>query len=285
MRHLIFVILLSLVITSCGDDTTGPTTTPFSLEVQVHESDGTPVEGSTVAVWNFTAALQPWLPDSFSKRAAATAVSFSLPQSAICWMSLYDLDGQTVETVIDGDTLPAGEHMRVVGQNLELLAGVQVYRYELIAQDVESGEELFRDAKYMTIVELDHTRFQNGKTDANGRCIFENRLIVPSLYDLPEMTVTDETGSVVGSFALDDSLRIRIYDDQGQMMEIRRTARDGRNSSKVIWDPQSAATPTLDPNSSPRRRTAPELNPASMNGNSAVPQSFKLSQNYPNPFG
>lgn len=237
MRHTFIVILLSLAIIACGDDTTGSVSQTFSLEVQVRASDGTPVEGLTVATWNLSGSLHQMLQDYLSKRAGATAVDFTLPQPSVCWLSSYDLKGRLLQSVLAADTLLAGEYRRVLRPRVERTAGIEVYRYELIAQDVASGAELFRDSKYMTVAEVDQTQLGTGATDANGRYVTKERTIIPGLFDLPVMPALDETGMQVGTFTLDDSLTIRIYDDQGRMLELRRAMADARNAIKVTWDP------------------------------------------------
>jgi hypothetical protein len=283
MRHPILFILLSLALISCGDKATGPVSETFSLEVQVRESSGAPVEGLTVATWNLSGSLHQLLQDYLSKRAGATAVDLTLPQASVCWLSSYDLEGHLVQSVLAGDTLFGGEYRLVLGPNGQATAGVEVNRYELIAKNVESGEELFRDAKYMTMAEIDHTQLETGTTDSNGRYVTQDRTIVPGLYDLPEMPALDGTGQPIGTFTLDDSLTIRIYDDQDQMMELRRAVTDARNAIQVIWDPQPASSlGVLD--SPPRPNGTRSQNSALARQKSAVPQAFELSQNYPNPF-
>ena len=284
MRRSVFVLLLSLVFVACGDSTTGPISSTFSLDVQVHGSDGKPVEGLTVAVWNLSASLHQFLQDYFPKRAGLTAVGITLPQPAICWLATYDLDGNRVESTLEGDTLLTGEYTEVLGRNLESKAGVEVYRYELVAQDVESGEELFRDSKYMTVVEVDPAAFGTGTTDANGRYLTTNRKMVPGLYELPEMPALDGTAQQVGTFSLDDSVTIKIYDDQGKSMELRRAVTEGRNAFEVNWDPQPAsALRALDAPS--RQSNTPKSDSALEPKESALPAEYKLGQNYPNPYG
>lgn len=283
MRQSVWILLLSLALVSCGDDTTGPVSETFSLEVQVHEAGGAPVAGLTVAVWNLSGSLRQWMQDSLGKRAGATAVDFVLPQRSICWLNSYDLEGRLVQSVLAGDTLLAGEYRRVLSPSPEAEAGVEVYRYELIAKDVESGAERFRDAKYMTVAEVDPTQMETGTTDANGRYLTSERTIVPGLYDLPAMPALDGTGTQVGAFALDDSLTIRIYDDQGGMMELRRGMADAKNTIKVIWDPQPP-NPLGILGAGPRQSRAPKESPSLAVEPALVPLEFGLSQNYPNPY-
>ena len=284
MRRSVFVLMLSLALVACGDSTTGPVSSTYSLDVQVHGSDGKPVEGLTVAVWNLSGSLQQFLQDDFPKRAGLTAVAITLPQPAICWLATYDLDGNKVESTLEDDTLLSGEYREILGQNPDSKAGVEVYRYELVAQNVESGKEIFRDSKYMTVVEVDPAAFGTGKTDANGRYFTTNRKMVPGLYELPEMPALDETSLQVGTFSLDDSVTIKIYDDRGKTLVLRRAVTEGRNAFEVNWDPQPAsALRVLDRPS--RQSGTPKSDSALESKKSALPAEYKLGQNYPNPYG
>lgn len=280
---LTLLLVLSLGLVACGDDSTEPPVNTFSLQMQVLRPDGTPVEGLTVAMWNMSESLAAFLQDVVPKRRAATRVDFALPQRSICSLNSYDLEGKLLQSVFEADTLEAGRHAVVLGAGIDYNAGVKVMRYELVAQDPETGAELFRDAKYMTPVHLDIQRMTNGKTDAEGRFEIDDRTVVPGLYDLGEQPAVNENGEIMGHFTLDALLTVRFYDELGNYVRVQQTVVDGANTIKATWD---QAALEQDPNWN--ATTEPGMMTPGhewSTGDVPLPETeFMLEQNSPNPF-
>jgi hypothetical protein len=266
------------VLAACKDDTTAPPIDAFSLAVHVTQPDGTPVEGLSVVLWNLSPSLDPYLQDnSQGRRRAATVVDFAMARPALVSLKVYDLEGRLRQTVLDSMVLQAGLHSVVLGSGLEFHAGVEVLRYELVLHDLDSQVELFRDENYMTAVHLDPARLIAGITDDDGVYETLDRTVLPGLYELGDLTATDENGKTTGSFTLDPTLVLRIYDDQGTFLHVETTMEDGPNRINALWDPSVLRREARGPQDTVHEEAAPTVT------HPVVPD-FELRQNYPNPF-
>ena len=282
---------LFLALSSCDDDTTRPSDDGFSIAVEVRDPAGDPVEGLEVVVWNMSSSLEVALQDDFfgsslARRRAATDVRFELPERSECDFTVSDLEGRIVHSVLSGDTLEAGAHSLRIGVDIDYRAGVEVYRYELIARDPATDEEFFRDERLMTAVHLDRTRLRTGTTDASGRWSTDDPTYVPGLYDLGTMPLVDETGEQRGSFSVADTLVVRVYDDAGAYLQRSFPVDDATNLLKLTWDvtvlrrDDPDGVEGVDVVGDP----APWA-PAEAAMDAPVPPiEFRLRQNAPNPF-
>ena len=82
---------------------------------------------------------------------------------------------------------------------MQLYIVIKIFRYQLQAFDDNSNEKLFDESKYMIIldgiydqnqIELSDTKI--GSTDSNGIYETESSIWFPTLYSLPEISITDE---------------------------------------------------------------------------------------------
>lgn len=277
----LFLLALCFAVVSCGDDATEPPVVAFSLELEVVDTAGAPVEGLTVAIWNLpVGGIEPLIQDTF-KRRAVTTVTFTLPQRSVCDFASYDLEGELAQSLIEADTLLTGTHALRLGDGVEYSAGLEVMKYELVAHDEETGEEVFRDHKYMTIIMLDIQRFNTTKTDADGLWSSTDRTLVPGLYDLGVMMATNENGEPFQQFEMSTELRIHLYDDLGQVMKVNHVVTDGANRFEITWDPP--VPPSIEElwDTEPggeRPATTQKMIPP------PPPLEFRLWQNNPNPY-
>lgn len=275
---LLALFALSFVLGSgCGDDSVAPEDESFSLGVVVREADGTPVSGLQVVVWNMSSSLEAALQDEVFRRRAVTVVRMQLPQRAVCDFAITDVEGAWVTSLLEADTLAAGLHALRVGADVAYRAGVETFRYELIARDVDTGEELFRDAKWMTAVHLDPGRLAASTTDARGRWSTASRTFVPGLLDVPTMPIVDVDGTERGSFALGDTVVVRVYAPTGGHLQQTAVVGDGANTLEFTWDVDALRAPAREGEDAPPVET-------SLDGVPGVPLVFRLEQNAPNPF-
>lgn len=277
------ILALGILVASlgggCDDDTaTGPVEDEFELTVVVRDPDGDPVEGLNVVVWNMSSELHDVLQDDLFRRRAATRIRFALDRDAVCDLVVDDLNGERVETLLESDSLAVGAHSVVAGSNIEYEAGVEVYFYQLTARDLDTGEEFFEDSRFMTAVHLDPQRLTSKPTDPDGAWTTRDLTYVPGLREtLPRMPIVDETGLETGSFALSDTVVVRVVDDEGRYLQKVETV--GRTATQVdfTWDPL-LLLPRVD------RPTADISPPVAPLGAELPPAVTALLQNSPNPF-
>lgn len=275
-----FFLLASLTLCvglSCDDDTTTPSRDSFSLEVVVRDLDGVPVEGLEVVVWNLSSSLEEFLQDELVRRRAATVVQFQLAKSARCLMKVSDVAGNVLQTFIDGEVLPAGVHQIALGRDLRFEAGVEVFRYELVVRDEDTDAEIFRDAKWMTAVHLDRSRLELRSTDDDGRWMTSDLSFVPGLVEASEMVAVDEAGEEQGRFTLGDEVVVRVVRADGEFQQTTVVVDPGRNVVEFTWGVPVAGSSIVgrDVRTSRRPERVDVIGPD---------VSFRLSQNFPNPF-
>ena len=179
----------------------------FSLELTVLGPGGAPLP-------DLEAKLQVRIPE-FDPMKPKTVIQFEVPVPARVSMTVFDLEGQFVRTMIDGVLAPGMHSIAFDGRNAagEPLLGTWVLRYEMVGGD-DTGAELFRDSKWMTLCTVPDLAQAPilGMTDQNGMVATGNRLLFPFLYDLPELIMTDENGEITGTFTISDIVTVTLKD-------------------------------------------------------------------------
>ena len=279
-RSLLLSALAALLLTagSCDDGPSGPPPPEegFSIRVEVVDDQGQPVEGLDVALWNRpTRNLNDYLQDDFFKRRAATSVRFVAAETCSIEFRVDDVLGRPLWNY--SGRAAVGAHELKVGPDLEPTGGLTIYAYTLTCYDDTTGAELFSDTKYMTRLEVDRDLAVVGKTDGMGWLELAGEVWAPALHAPEEMPIVDETGTQMGVFSLVDTLMVRIYDADGNYVQVDRPITEGTNVIKATWDitalkrQEPAASGALPP-------------PVRLVDVGEVPEVFSLRQNYPNPF-
>jgi hypothetical protein len=276
-RNLARFAILGLLLVGCHERSTAPDT-DFSLRVAVVDSNGSPVPDLQVVAWNLSSELEAYLQDAVFKRKAVTTIRFAVPDTVVCDLQITDLEGRVLDRPFEDLLCQPGSYSVAVGPNLEFKAGVQVFGYELVARDPHTESELFRDHRWMTAVHVDPGRLVDARTDSRGIWSTTDRSFSPGLYDLGELTATDETGQVVGTFSLDDTFKLRLYDGVGTRIGVDTTVSDGPNRIDVVWRPIPFTPPA------PQAQPDVERLRAGLLRTAGPVAEFRLYQNSPNPF-
>jgi len=248
-----YVILVGgLWVTACSDKGTQSTPVSFSLRVQVTDSIGYPVNGLRVDAWNaFSPPLTPPLKLAQPEPAATIPVPtefrlfpvypnpfvgsmstrFDLPVACSYDFRVTDLTGREV-FFFSGTSVPAGTHNVVLGPSV---AELTAYVIEVVAYD--SNRVFFADTTFGASWSPQPSRNTIGRTEGNGELITRDSLRFPSLFSVPEMTLTDPGGSELGTFEYVDSVWIMLSDTNGLKQSFVQSVSWGKNVVKLVWQP------------------------------------------------
>ena len=86
------------------------------------------------------------------------------------------------------------------------------YTVHLVVTQEGTGLLLYESRTDMLMAMLDSSRVPTGYTDAEGKLVLKDKKLFPHLYDLPDMTATDETGEIIGTLTLTATMRISLTD-------------------------------------------------------------------------
>ncbi len=160
-----------------------------------------------------------------------------------------------------------------------------VYKAKLVVQDTGKTTILFQDSIYIVRAETDiaQSNAYLGTTDQTGIFRTEDKIRFPQLYDLPRMILTSEVEpQPMGTFSVLDSSWFILYDTLTKKLQrVNYVLNKNNNAFTVIWQPQQQfKAPAM-------QATHPsgidKIN--NLTGNGLFPDlTWKLSQNYPNPF-
>jgi hypothetical protein len=282
MRRLRIPWLLILpLLVSCGEedcDPSQPCGQPYSLQLTVRDTGGSPVEG--LEVFGMTATNPPLIPlarTAASIQAAAT-MEFDLPQACYPQIDIFNVLRERVRRLLAADTeRPVGIH-RVVwdgrdDQGLEVAGGY--YRVEFSAFDADD-KLLFSDTRegYLNGIPV-----AMGKTDADGRLTSTDIAFFPNLIlgDDYEMPLVDAFGATQGTFDLSGGTRIQLSDGQGSIHWYNIPLTSGHNEFELEWCPDCPVPLQPTPAKTAPRIDTPGPDPL-------PPSAFDFTGFFPNPF-
>jgi hypothetical protein len=283
IRHLCLVLLVPSLL-SCGSDSKpcdpsqpcGKET--YSLQVTVRDEQGAPVEG--LEVFGRTIPDTPFGPVP-KQTAAAAAMQFTLPQTCVPQIDIFDVHGERVRRLVPADTQrPPGVHQVVWdGRDdggLEVPGGV--YRLVFTAFDTDETV-LFSDEKEGF---LNAFPVAMGKTDADGILTATDAKYFPNLIlgDDHELPLVAGDGSSQGVFDLSGGTQILLRDSQGLLQWVNVQLSDGVNELDLQWCPTCPVPVTPVPISmahGPLTRPSDGPDPI-------PPLQFGFTGVFPNPF-
>ncbi len=255
----------------------------FSFRLNVTNTQGVPVAGLRVSLMN-DLTTNPFIfrgsGTHLSSVAAVTSISFDAPVAFVGSLTVHDLAGSEVASLLDSSLRPAGRYL--VHWSGPDASANGLYRSVLRALDSSGTRLLFSDSILVALQEPDPALSVVGWTDGSG--VFEtgNTLLFPYLFNLGPITMTDATGpTALGSFRYLNTATVTLTDTAThRSMSTRIGITDGPTTAPVVWNPTG-------PSVAPARAGAEPEGTGRLFKDSVivvVPQSWKLYQNYPNPF-
>jgi len=209
----------------------------FAVTIQVTDTAGDPVDGLRVGLVNDN----PYLPNAKMSGKAATKIQFKVPVTSRVRLTIEDIEGREIRILTD-DELSAGYH-QVVWNGLGSADVHQPsgrYTVHMVAMELGTNRWLFEDRTDMLLAMLDMSRVPAGYTDANGRLVLKDKKLFPHLYDLPDMSATDENGQIMGKLSLTPLMRISLADENGGgSMWFKEDMIEG-TVLKLVWNPRAA---------------------------------------------
>ena len=272
----ILALILAFVFITCNENSVNNNEKPFSLNVQVTDSNNNLLKNINVSVWDRINNNTMSKHTSQNNILAATTISFDLIQDCFVSMNIYTLDNNIVDGLVSKE-LHAGSY----AYTWDTLIPNGVFKCILTtSSDSLKSEIFFKDSIYLVLIAPDPRISLIGKTDADGRITTSNKLLFANIYNLPSMPLTYETGpEIVGQFTFSDSVTIALSDESFSTVKLYYCEiKDGENKVSLNWD---EGILQLDNNLMSGDKLAICVTPLD---SVYLPKDWSLRQNYPNPF-
>ena len=252
MKHIfrfILFVFFSLMLLSCAQSDE-PFETPFSFNIAIKDTAGNPVQGYEVYVRNKLSI------DEGNVNRPAVTIPYKIAEECNLQINIYDLHSRLL-TSIFYETINAGTYYDVFilieSDSGEPINGSSiVLKYNMLATEINTGEVLFEDTKFMCRYFASPQLYSIGNLDSNGDFLTENKLYFPHLFELPELKHISPDNIDLGTFTINDEVVITIYDSENEVYQtFERTVEHGSNHFELIWDEakrQKAAKPELKSN-------------------------------------
>lgn len=202
MRLISILILLPLLILAACDS--GPGVDPDVTGLVV-DAAGDPVAGAAVGlVYRFDGMALPgdW-PPVLSHAKPQTGIDFDLPDPVPVTVTILAHDRTHVRTLVDDETLPAGQHLAVWDATDD--AGVPQPSGSYIVRIEREGEPVQESDLFLYFFDPGEIhRAPHAVTDADGRFRIRRALLPLGV----EIEATDELGEVVASATVADDFKI-----------------------------------------------------------------------------
>lgn len=273
-------VLLSTVFifSACSDDS--PTETPpvvekeFSIEFEVLDVQGSPVEGIQLTLFNDHDFFQ-----GKSKNRAAIRIQFTVAEDAPIVLYVNDAKGDTVNTLVHG-WVQAGVHQVMWNGRDDREELQNSGRYTAQLRIYSEGSFLaYSDSLGILLSQPDADMFV-ATTNANGIIVLEDKTLFPQLFNLPDMMATDENGDELGLFTVTDTMHF-YFRDAATMVTMHKMYNINENINRVtyVWDP-------LKESGSPLFQRVKTQNYSLVGVDQPVDKDFvnHLDNAFPNPF-
>ena len=308
MKKLIILITV-LAFWGCDKDSTGSGNgEDYSFKLNIKDSSGVPISNAESKVryrvmCNYSNGEGECV-DRLSRVMPATSIQFQIGEDTFNSLFVYNLDNEIVDTLIYGTTQVGFYTATFACSDCDpsYKSGVKVFRYVLESKTIESNEVIFRDTKYMVLINgaIDVDQLATaGITDADGNFQTDSTIWFPTLYNLSEFIGMDEMGNPTNNFyltdVLSDSIEIRV-NIAGSIFATNYKIVNGINDIEIIIPNELNRS---DESISTLEQTSPyRSNYNSTNQSNSISSSmardkieisilrtgFSLSQNHPNPF-
>ena len=279
--YLIFI----MIFTSCDDNPTGDEqlTDDFLFEVNLTDATNNTLSGYTVSVWNdfpFLGGNSILKIENENNIEATTQIEFMLPIRSTVELSLFNLENELYETLVDNELLNAGNYMFQFYRPNN--TGTDVLKVVLKAkEDAQSNPIIFSDSIFAVMIAPDPEVAKIGVTDNTGNFSISNKLLFPHLYNLPEFIRTNTASPVeIDKFILENKYVICLTNTQmNESQYFVKEINTGQNSFNLVW-----GTGTTIKKNSKETYSGNNNFYIVSDDTLGIPTSFKLFQNYPNPF-
>ena len=281
IKILIIAITLFFIFISCNDNPSDANNeSPFSVQVQVVNSSGTPFPYMNVSLWskiNNSNGI-PKISGQNEINAAST-IRFSLPQQSFVSLIIYDLNNEVVDKLISNEIKTAGTYSYTWATSYYN----GVFKCKLFtSSDSLQNNILYNDSIYVVEISPDPRVSLIGKTDINGIVTSSNNLLFPNLYNLPSIPHTlQDSPEPFGYFTFSDSVIVVVSNASfSEYILYEREIKNGENKLNLIWD--KSLPKRFDHKSSGINKFT--RNNLIRDSENDIPKDWKLYQNYPNPF-
>jgi len=275
----ISVIMLStFMLPACSDDS--PTVVPpvedeeFSMEFKVVDTQGDPVEGIQLALFNDHDYFQ-----GKNDEKAAMVVRFAMTTETRAVLYVNDVAGDTVQTLIDSQQLIGLHEVMWRGQD-DFGTPQNSGRYQIHLRIYSHEETLVYADSLGVLLSQPDADMHIATSDNNGIILLEDKRLFPQLYSLPAMMATDENADFLGTFNVTRTMRA-FFRDPNSMTTISAEFDIGPDTKHLtqVWGPSKATV-------GQKRQRAEKTDHIRPEAVDVIPLDFEqgLIVAYPNPF-
>jgi hypothetical protein len=278
------IYFLLIFIISCNEDPAfGGDSDNFKFQVNVTGNNLSSLEPIKVSVWNKVLYNSSLRKNSSSNHVEATAsISFQIPIASIVELSMYDVENNKIETMIDNQDLQVGNYSNHFHRPNNI--GTAVFKIKLIARsESDINNILFQDSTYAVLVAPDPVIAQIGITDETGSFSTSNKMLFPSLYNLDSFIRTSEVGpDPIGTFELPNEIIIALTSSTSEIKYFKKSISEGENIFNLTWEEGSDTYPEF--MIRPENQNQVDRTISNCSEQTDIPTEFKLGLVYPNPF-
>lgn len=242
-------LILTGVVTACGDENTATGPRSFRVTLEVTDPDGRAVSGLELGMapdtpWYVDGRVRPFgasavadqLQQPFPSPSTMFSIPFRLDVTSRISLTIEDVEETTVRRLVDGQVESGAQTAVWDGRDdAGALMPSGVYTAHLVARDLGSETVRLNDSRRVLLAVFD--RMTVGTTDQRGRIVLEEKRLFPFLYDVPDMPAVDENGATVGTISLGSTVRFYFTDPASGFT--RRYDRDvaGPATLSFVWSP------------------------------------------------
>lgn len=282
MKKYLIVFILALIF-GCNENPISDenSSSDFKLTINVKNSNSVPLSGYTISAWNKIIRQSNILPKEkqLDEINATTSMNFTIPQSTIVDLTVFDIENNIYQKLFSNKPLPADVYKYDFYHQNNI--GCGVYKCKLVAKDDSvTNTIIFQDSIYAVMIAPDPEVAKIGITNQNGTYETNKKILFPNLYDLPEFIFTSQASpDPLGSFSLSDEIIIALTNNNSEVKYFSKTISDKENVFDLVWENGSDDYPDWGWFNKVST-TKKILDDSSF----VIPNEFKLYQNYPNPF-
>jgi len=286
MKRIVLILIVIIISISCSDTLvdTPPQINDFSLNITVKDNSGNTVPNLMVSAWNKLPVDNYFLTKVGSTKSVlsgSTSIQFSLNESNLVRLNIFDLEETLFDTLINRVLAP-GSYI-YSWQNSK---PNRVYKvlFEVIADSLIDSLN-YRDSIYIVNHSIEPHISILGETDAEGKFETKNKLYFSSLYNLPEFNWTVSNGpEIVKTFSLLDTIVIALSDTVNKKVQYyNHFLENGKNEVALNWDYRLLKKSELNEKSK-KLSTIDLFSSIDSIPIVGIPKKNELFQNYPNPY-